>query len=313
MLLAVQQCEEEGMPETELNELVSAYRSSGEGRDHIMEKVAALVYDAHRRYGFDDEDDAANALLKFRGRIARLVDRFEDRGVPFDAYLATSLRFLARTARRERRRILERESVCDRAVFSETAEPNAEWPEGEPAGEREARPGLDGRGRTAARRRPRARGGVIPRCPAEAAAYSSRLVFLAVKCAWEIDEAGISAVADSAGVDREWLAAAVEQARRSLVSERSRLELLMERRNGSWTRLRLLELRLAEEADPHKKARLESAKGREEQRLANAREELGVLRTIVPNSVVARILGIPKGTVDSGLYYLRKRYGPAQD
>jgi hypothetical protein len=287
------------MPETDLNELVSAYRTNGEGRELIMEKVAALVYGAHRRYGFDDEDDAANALLKFHGRIARLVDRFEDRGLPFDAYLATSLRFLAKTARRERRRGAEREGVCERAAFVDAAE--------------DASAVAEGTARAVAGRRPRARGGVIPRCQAEAAAYSSRLVFLAIKCAWEIDEEGVSRVAASAGVDGEWLAAAVEQARRSMASERSRVEALTERRNASWTRLRLLELRLAEETDPYKRAKLLSAKGREERRFANVREELGSLRTIVPNSVVARILGVPKGTVDSGLYYLRKRFGSATD
>jgi hypothetical protein len=289
------------MPETQLNDLVAAYRSSGKGRDLIMEKVAALVYDRHRRFGFDDEDDAANALAKYHKRIGRFVDRFEDRGLPFDAYLATNLRFLARTVRRDRRRVFERESVCERASFADEESRGAEAPELSDEGE-----GL----RIAAGRRPRARGGRIPRCPAEEAAYSSRLVFLAVKCAWEIDEEGIARVAASAGVGRDWLAAAVEQARRALVSEACRVERLAERRNGSWTRLRLLEARLADETDHYRRARLASAKEREEGRYARAKAELGSLRTIVPNSVVARVLGIPKGTVDSGLYYLRKHYGP---
>jgi hypothetical protein len=295
--------------ETKLDTLVSAYRSSGEGRDLVLEKVAAQVYDAHRRYGFDDEDDAANALLKFRGRIAKLVDRFEDRGVPFDAYLASCLRYLARTARRERRRASERESVCERAVFEPGDFDEGELsPEGSQAGEERIEP--EEGSRPAVRRRPRARGGRIPRCPAEEAAYSSRLVFLALKCAWEIDDEGIARVAASAGVGREWLAAAVEQARRSLACERARVESLSQRRNRYWTGLRLLELRIAEEPDPYRRARLESTRARETQRLESVKSELSALRTIVPNSVVARILGVPKGTVDSGLYYLRKHYGP---
>jgi hypothetical protein len=306
---------EESMPITKLNELVLAYRSSGEGRDLIMEKVAALVYEAHQKYGFDDEDDAANALLKYRRRILKLIDRFEDRGLPFDAYLATSLRYLARTVRRERRRIFERESVCERAAFLEMERIDTDPAmalQFETADQtRELRySGNEEYGRSASHRRPRARGGVIPRCPAEAAAFSSRLVFLAVKCAWEIDEEGVARVSAAAGVGREWLAAAVEQARRSLEPERSRVERLVKRRNASWTRQRLLEARMAIETDRYCMARLSSAMGRESARYAKVKEELGALRPIVPNSVVARILGIPKGTVDSGLYYLRKRYGP---
>jgi hypothetical protein len=306
---------EEIMPITKLDELVVAYRSSGEGRELIMEKVAALVYEAHHRYGFDDEDDAANALLKYRQRILKLIDRFEDRGLPFDAYLASSLRYLARTVRRERRRIFERESVCERAALPETdcndTDPVAEMPFDSEERISEVRYFGDGGVRSAAsNRRPRARGGIIPRCPAQAAAYSSRLVFLAVKCAWEIDEEGVSRVSAAAGVGREWLAAAVEQARRSLVSERSRIDRLVERRNACWTRMRLLEARMATETESHCKARLASAFERESARYAKVKADCSCLRPIVPNSVVARILGIPKGTVDSGLYYLRKRYGP---
>lgn len=290
------------MPEPQLNDLIIAYRASGEGRDLIMERVAALVYGKYRKYGFDDEDDAADALLRYRGRIVKFVDRFEDRGLPFDACLAANLRFLARSVRRDRRRDNERESVCERAVFSEQ-----EGDEAEPELQLPPRAECD---RAPAKRRPRARGGRIPRCPAEAAAYSSRLVFLAIKCAWEIEDEGIARVAASAGVGSDWLAAAVEQARRSLQSEHARVERLTQRRNASWTRIRLLEGRIAGEMDPYRRAQTAAAKEREEARYARVKEELGMLRTIVPNSVVARILGIPKGTVDSGLYYLRKRHEP---
>ena len=283
-----------------------------------MERVAALVYAAHGKYGFDDEDDAANALMKYRSRIVKLVDRFEDRGVPFDAYLASSLRFLAKTVRRERRQAGDRELVCERAVSGGT-DAGGIAPAGtyeDPAASLYAKDDAQvgcaaDEPRPAARgRRPRARGGLV-RCGAlEKAAYSSRLVYLAIKCAWEIDDESVARVAASAGVGQEWLSAAVEQARRSLENERSRVESLVERRNASWCRQRLLEARIADETDHYRRVRLLSALDRERARCAKAKEELGCLRTVVPNSVVARILGIPKGTVDSGLYYLRKRYGP---
>ena len=302
------------MADTKLNDLVRAYHSSGEGRELVLERVAALVYEKHNKYGFEDEDDAANALLKYRGRIIGLIDRFEDRGLPFDVYLATSLRFLARTVRRERRRILERESVCERASYNEVEYVNSDPVIKVPL-EIDEEPCTvqfsehPGRGPMSSKRRPRARGGLIPNCPAEAAAYSSRLVFLAVKCAWEIDEEGVECVSAAAGVGRDWLAAAIEQARRSLEPERSRVEYLVERRNACWTRLRLLETRFSAETDHYAKSRLSQTLKKEWTRFTNVRKEISSVRPIVPNSVVARILGIPKGTVDSGLYYLRKLYG----
>jgi hypothetical protein len=303
---------EEPMAETTLHDLVLSYRASGKGRELIMEKVAALIYAAHGKFGFDDEDDAANALMKYRGRIAKLVERFEDRGIPFDVYLASSLRYLAKTVRRERRQASDRELVCEStaAIGDDTGAAYDAFYALPQVKSRSPSAGDAEESRQAPRRRPRARGGNL-RCGAqEKAAYSSRLVYLAIKCAWEIDEECIARVAESAGVGREWLAAAVEQARRSLVNERSRVEGLVQRRNASWCRQRLLEARLSDEADLYRQSRLSSALERERARCAKVKEELGCLRTVVPNSVVARILGIPKGTVDSGLYYLRKRYGP---
>jgi hypothetical protein len=315
------------MAEEKLHELVVAYKASGKGRDAIIEQVAAMLYTSHETYGFDDEDDAADAFLKYRERIARLVDRFEDRGLPFDAYLATSLRFLARTVRRERRRCMERTILCERSASDDSSDA---WrrAEADPteAGDGEggapiapgiclpfrADPGASGPMESRApsgrpRRRPRARGGLVRSSPSEAA-RSSRLVFLAVKCAWELDDESVDRVADSAGVPRDWLASAVGQARRSLEPELSRRDRLVERRNSSWCRRRLLESKLEGETDPMRRERMEASLDRERRRFGKALEELGAFRPVVPNSVVARILGVPKGTVDSGLYYLRRQH-----
>jgi hypothetical protein len=317
------------MPEERLHDLVIAYKKSGAGREAIMERVAALLYTSHEAYGFDDEDAAADAFLKYRERIARLVDRFEDRGLPFDAYLATSLRFLARTVRRERRRDSERAMLCERAAADDRPEAwqpgdDSKLPDGtdadagfsmEPGLCLPFRDGSLGASKPAgaldpsrrSRRRPRARGGPAPRSAVEAA-RSSRIVFLAVKCAWELDDESVERIADSACVNRDWLASAVGQARRSLEPERARRDRMIERRNSSWCRRRLLEARLECETDPQRRDRIEATLERERRRFGRALEELGALRLIVPNSVVARILGVPKGTVDSGLYYLRRRY-----
>jgi hypothetical protein len=302
------------MSETKLHDLVIAYRRDGADRERIMEKVAELVYEEHSRYGFDDEDDAADALLRYRRRIERLVDRFEDRGQSFDAYLATSLRYLARSVRRDRRFKADRELVCERLAYpsygsegppDEDSDPFCCPPRSGPSLEDEPVPARPAPRKC--KRRPRARGGALP--PPLRPANSSRLVYLAIKCAWEIDEAGIERVAASAGIDPAWLSAAVEQARRSLCAERERVDRLVERRNSSWCRQRILEARLEDELSPERRLRLEASLERERLRFERLQAELGLMRIVVPNSVVARIVGVPKGTVDSGLYYLRKRFG----
>ena len=115
----------------------------------------------------------------------------------------------------------------------------------------------------------------------------------------------------SSGVDPAWLGAALVQARRSLESERCRYERMLAWRNGSWCRLRMLETRLRSEVDEERRSEIESGIERERGRLERARTEIAGFKPVVPNSVVARILGVPKGTVDSGLYYLKRRSAAA--
>jgi hypothetical protein len=290
------------MEKQRLHDLVVSYRHGSIGREAVFERIAGAVLQNPARFGFDGEDDAAEALSRYRERICCLVDRYVDRGVPFDAFLVTSMHFIARTVRRVRRLEREREVVC------ETSEG---W-------KVEARYEDDMRSVMEAPARSVCRGtlAVASTCAArdsrrlsepELAAFRNRIVFLYLKCAWEADDEKTERVAAAASVPVDWLAAASAQSLRSLEAERIRFERLAERRDRAWGRIRLLEGRLREEADRVARSRMADSLSRERARLERARSELHAFRPVVPNSVVARILGIPKGTVDSGLFYLKKQ------
>jgi DNA-directed RNA polymerase specialized sigma24 family protein len=275
-----------------LDELVLDYRATGEGLDLIFETLTGLIYERPERFGFDGVDDAAEAILRYRQRIRSLPARYEDTGSSFEAYLCSCLRFIARTMMRNRKRRREKELVCERHEtwqFEEKLEAGGELvlpPDGE---------------------RPLAFEGGRLRSRCELSAFRSRLVFLYLKCAWDSSDERTRLVAAVSEVPVDWLAAVTAQALRSLEDERLRFEKLSSRRDRSWGRLRLLEGRLREELDAAGKLRISDALQREKSKLERTRTELSSFRPVVPNSVVARVLGVPKGTVDSGLYYLRRK------
>jgi len=293
------------MRDSMIHELVRSYRSGRASGGAVIERVAGLLYRSPRRFGFDDEDEAAEALERHGNRILALADRFQERGVDFEVYLRTSLRYLARTIRRQRRRTRDRERLCEeeasstassayRELSSSLATRSGEGRGGEPASfTRGAAYLITSKKRALAAK--------------EVAALSSRIVFLALKCAWDLDDGLADRVAEAAGVDSSWLVDALAQARRSLEPERCRFERLVAWRNSSWCRLRCLEAQAAAELDEARRSELREALARERSRLERARTEIAAFRPTVPNSVVARILGVPKGTVDSGLYFLMRR------
>ena len=284
------------MTKASLNDLVLEYRKGRGDVGDIVLRVAAEVYREPRRFGFDDEDAAADAMLKYRHRIVAFIDRFQDRGIAFDAYLGTCLRFLAKTVRRDRRFHAERDIVCERADLPVEEK---SW-SGEPGESSSSGPTSPAR-----TRRFRVAGSTYE-------ATASRLVFLLIKCVWEADDADVKRVAEAAGVDPAWLGAAAAQARRALNSEFARFERMRSRRNTAWCRINLLESRLREEQETSKRRELKAKLDRERAHLNRALKDIKKFKPLVPNSIVARILGVPKGTVDSGIYYLRKRLQPGR-
>jgi hypothetical protein len=282
------------MANARLHDLVMAYKAGLVDRETIFERIASEIYANPSRFGFDGEDDAADALCRYRRRIRGLPDRYQDMGAPFEAFLVTSLRFLARTMRRERKREREREYVCEVSEGWKAESMASDCVE-----VREILPGpLPGPPPSSGRSEPTS---------LELAAFRIRLVFLYLKCAWDADDEKTRLIAEASGVPEDWLAAALAQALRALEAERCRYERLSRKRDRAWSRVCLLETRLRAEVEDDKRSRLQDSLGRERRCLESARREIRAFRPTVPNSVVARILGVPKGTVDSGLYYLKRR------
>ena len=237
------------MGKVRLHCLVEDYKAGKLDKEEVFEAIATEIYTSPLRFGFDSEDDAADALCRYRRRIRNLADRYEDRGAPFEAYLVTSLRFLARTMRRERRRDREREYVCE-VNEGWNAELNTEEPPW-------AQPGcLD------LPRPPPAPGRSVP-TRLELAAFRNRLVFLYLKCAWDADDEKTRLIAAAALVPEDWLAAALAQSLRALETERVRYERLASRRDRTWSRICILEGKLRSEVDADRKLRMKASLDRE--------------------------------------------------
>jgi hypothetical protein len=260
------------------------------GIDGLVADLAPRVLSyPRRRFGWD-EDACSEFYAWFHPRLVRLLDRFRDQGRPFDAYLASVLHWQARTfARRLRRDGQAWEAGPRLALASDPAAAAWPWPAAGP--------------------RP-AGGAVVPRAPAlPALGGTSRrgLLFLVLKCSRWLDDGSLAAAAAATGVPPRRLAAMARRLRAGLAPAERRLEALRLRRNGAFSRARLLEAAIARTPDP-----LEAAALR--RRLAAARRCLeltvrvmGRVRLAATNRAVAGVVGVPKGTVDSGLSVLQRR------
>lgn len=244
----------------QLTAMVLRYQGTGEGMREILAAVALRVWTYPRyRYGMDD-DACGDFWLHVHPRLQRMVGGFRYTGVPFENYLKVVLAWQLRNFLRERMRRAAVERDVTRALSRECA------PEEAPPLHLDA-------ARLAALRLTDAR--------------RRQLLFLVLKCAWELEGMDLAPLAQATGISEGRI--------RELALE---LRCRRERWRHRWEKLNA------------RRARAVSGLycGREEVRGRKEAAEMRMARVrLAPtNADIAEVLGIPKGTVDSGLYWLRR-------
>ena len=147
----------------------------------------------------------------------------------------------------------------------------------------------------------------------QSAADRRNFLFLALKCSRLIDTLNAHALARIAGVTPAALASLVAELREARDARECRHEMFRCRRNKAFAAIRLLEHELRAEVEPQKRASLEKTLGRTRLRMRTAMQRMSRVGLAPTNLEIAKVLGVPKGTVDSGLYWLKRKLASAYD
>ncbi len=276
---------------TKLTELVLEYQRTGNGYERLRSEIERFVYYyPPTRPGFCEED-SAEFLLYFREKIPTLMARYVHQDRSFDAYLAKTLRRQLRSFARIRRRQLR--------MYQLTRAPDL-WEEfiaeAAPTGMQEPALDLEScRVLTAPGRRG-------PRL-----SVSRRLVVLALKTAYIISDSQVRAVAEATGFSYSWLIACRDELRRDVTTREARRRRLRRRRNEAFVRVRIAQDELSRTVHRKRRETLKAEIAHYSQRLESARRLLSRVPLLPTNEEVARVLGIPKGTVDSTLHHMKHR------
>ena len=258
-------------------------------------ELTRKVFAAPRRYGFTSGDEAAEAFVRYKRRLKSIIKRGETIAGGREAYVDSCLRFMAKSVQRMLRRqdmidyILENagETFCagqDCVEYAAELAPEM-WV------------GTD-----------HSIAAVSPSCFLPGMAPErKRMLYLVLKCAWETDDALAAKAAVRLRIPLPWLSALLHQARATLEPARLSIARLNERINVLWLRARIIESELrGEEARPDRREKLLKAAALCRARYLSLLARKARFRLLVSNRAIAEILHIPKGTVDSGLFYFKE-------
>lgn len=285
---------EKGEKMTSLTNQVLRYQRTGDGLADLIESVSCYVYDYPAGRGGFDEDDRGDFFLYIRKRIPSFINNYRYSGKPFEAYLNACLRWQLRTFGAQKIRQSRRHRVSnapDRWEEIREAEIVAE-PSPSPSY------GYD----------PATHGGVIrmPKEKQQRRAYSGRrLVILAMKGCLRLQRDDITTLSHVTGFCREELLTAWKQLRYYTERRLSRLQALRSRRNRIFFRVLCLQDELANREKCLQSGETHRELERQKTRLASLREQISRVRLAPSNREIAEVCQIPKGSVDSTLYYMR--------
>jgi len=286
------------------SERVLTAQRTGEGRRALLDELATYTYHYPlRKLPTLDEDAPGEFYLFCHDKLQQLIVRFRDRGKPFEHYLNSVLSWQLRSFLAKRR---NSEHAWQTALRSGL------WDEPEATAPAPARP-------PAARRPPRitesnvtAFPGAGPRgAPASPAAASEtarrRLLYGVLKTGHRMQEPQLAAAAETLRCELPRLQFLIEQLRRGRAGAHRRMELLRGRRNRAFAQLQLWSATAHQEVDAARRARATRRAARHRRTVDSAQAELSRVRVAPSNLEIAALLGIPKGTVDTGLYWLRRQ------
>jgi len=272
-----------------LTSRVLEYQRSRAGLEGLVAELAPRVLRyPRRRFGWD-EDACSEFYLFFHPRLLRVLDRFRDQGRPFEAYLASVLQWQTRSFARRRKQEERAWAIGPRLA------PEA-GPEPEEVPDPVRYPAL-----------------MIPGAVLRRASDRRSLLFLVLKCCRRLDAGGLAAAAEATGVEPRRLAGLVAGLCAGLEPAEQRLARLRERRNRAFGEARLLEAELAGQPEGELTQRLRKRLAAAGRRMATAMDRMARVRRDPTNREVALALGVPKGTVDCGLFLLKRRLEPGYD
>ncbi len=280
-----------------LTKKVLDFQGAGKGAGDLVREIAPAVYGfPHKRMGLD-EDACGEFYERFQPRLVRMLGRYREQGRSFDAYLHTCLGWqlcnFARARRAGERRWeadLRMAAGGDQAVASPPADLDG---------------GTDQEALPAA--------GIPPALSALLRTPADRrnFLFFALKCPGLSSDSKGEAAAAAAGVTLSRLRELELLLAERGAARRARLRELAARRNGAFCAARLLETELRCETDPDRRQALQARLQKATRRMRTAMERMARVGLAPTNREIAEVLGIPKGTVDSGLYFLKRKLAAA--
>jgi len=270
-----------------ITESILRFQDTGCGYKEIVNRISLIIYNYPSRVTVLKEEDKCEFYLSCYNRIDGLIKNFSYRGVPFESLLNQTLKWHIKTyltkMKNEKKVIalnIQEEEIKIRDLLScGSVKDNC----------------------------------ISPEIILKNKASRKRLLFLVLMDSPNITDCELKRFSELTAYEFEWLLYLKDTLNSRLFQRSERLTKLREKRNNTYMKMLYKQTRYSDESDPDHKELLSRQIQRLKKRLDDTRREISRVPCRPTHSEIADLLEVPKGTVDSGLYYFRKKYNTPFD
>ncbi|MDR2797660.1 MAG: hypothetical protein LBB80_04890 [Treponema sp.] len=264
-----------------LNELLRQYIQGNLPKKDFEGHIFTFILENRRRFHLFtwDKDTCVDFLCWFYPRMSRSIDTYQDMGASFEAYIASMAYWSAREYRSQQ----AAHDLTEHAFWEARAK-DMNPCENEPVY-------------------------LEPLAAIKPVSNPRQILILLLKTYFFLSEDHISRIAPAIGIEKVQLQRLIDELRRRRLKRDEELRGLNERIQCQYYRYIVFKKKL--EGALGRSVQYEKIKGQMERaqiRYNTMRKRLAAMNHYATNREVAEVLGIPKGTVDSSLYAIKRKY-----
>ncbi|MDR2482600.1 MAG: hypothetical protein LBD08_03100 [Treponema sp.] len=268
--------------ELPLNALLAEYQEGNIGRKELEGRIFTHIVENGERFNLRNwkQEDIIDLLCGIYSRITSAIDKYDCMGASLDAYIGTMIGWCVKehNNRERNHRLIEKSCWTSVAVEMEAREEESEYFE------------------------------QAPQEPFKPVSNPRQALILLLKSYNYVSDDFIARAAPALGIPKETLTRLVDSIRQRRLDRDEEYLHMRERIHRQYYRCLIFQKRL-EAMDPSSPGypKMQEYLKRSRDLLGRMRKRYQMVRTNASNRVVAEVLGVPKGTVDSNLSAVKSK------
>ena len=278
----------------EFTDALIKYQQTGKGYENLVEQIAVHVYSILKTKYKMKDDERGDFFCAYYPKIANLIKHFEYHGTPFKIYLKVSINWNIKTFRtlKSKYRSIQKAVYKEPFYLVPCKDDFTEITNSDLHISEFAREALQ----------------IKDKKEILSETVKKRLLYIYLIEADHLDETIRNGIIEMTGYKKKWIEKCSEKLKKKMDKRLRRVKQMEKRRNCAFFEFHLLQEKFSFTLDKEEKKMLDDQIKKLRKKITNMNRDISNAITRPTHKDLADVLQIPKGSIDSGIFYIKNSF-----